>query len=252
MLNRTIPTPAKTGLKRVSLRPKLADEIADTLRQAILAGTFEAGEHLVLESLASQLGVSMMPVREALIGLANEGLVDALPRRGFRARPLDEQDLQDLFDLHAYLAGVLAGRAAGMISDDEVARLRVIHDEFVNISHEPATEANAQAMHALNMEFHRHINRIPNGDRLRWFLRLATRFVRTDSYEVHPNWVEATLKDHPLIIEALASHDAERTRGLVETHFRRGAENVSQNASKPLAQSRVAGRKRSLERRQAR
>lgn len=212
------------GLARLPDRRKLADEVVDTLRQALLRGDYEPGERLGMDEIAAQLGVSAMPVREALVALANEGLVRAEPRRGFRARPLDEQDLDDLFEIQAHLSGILASRAAAVITPEQVAQLRRIHRSIESACRKPRSVATMRRIFQLNDEFHQAVHRIPPGDRVRWFLRMTSRFVREDLYEAVPGIVEGSLNDHPRIIDALEKGRAELARKLSEEHFLQGAE----------------------------
>jgi DNA-binding GntR family transcriptional regulator len=207
-------------LPRVPTRPKLAEEVVEALRQSLLTGSYKRGDHLVLEAIAAQLGISVMPVREALISLSHEGLVISLPRRGFRANPPDATDLRDLFDLHAYLAGTLTGRAAVSASVHDIAALEEIHSSFVKLARKPMNTSAARELYELNYQFHRRIHLLADGERLRWFLRLTTRFVRRDQYTTSPIWVETTLRDHPKIIDAIRAGDAERARAITEEHFR--------------------------------
>ena len=211
------------GLPRVAQRPKLADEIVDTLRQALLSGTYPVGVKLPLEELADQLGVSVMPVREALISLTNEGLVKAEPRRGFQAQPLAPGDLSDVFELHAHLAGILTGRAAEVATPEDIAFLRNQQQALELLAQEPANSGTLKRAGELNAEFHRHIHKIPNGDRLRWFLRSTSRLVRSDLFEfAAPGIFEASIVDHPAIIAAIEQHDGELARKLTEAHFQQG------------------------------
>lgn len=208
----------------VGARPKLGDEIAETLRQDILRGRFESGEKISLDSLAQELEVSSMPVREALITLSNEGLVELRPRRGFRARPLSRQDLDDVFEIQGVLTGVLVARAAAAATDEDVANLRAIHAKLETLSSRNLTKATLRDAARLNAEFHRYINRIPEGDRVRWFLRLSHKYVRDDLYEAVPGILDASLRDHPAIIDAIAAGDSERARKLAVDHFAQGAD----------------------------
>ena len=187
----------------------------------------------MLETVAARLGVSAMPVREALIALSHEGLVLALPRRGFRANPPTALDLHDLFDLHAHLAGVLAGRAATAATVEDIAALEHTQAEFEALAREALsggtmTPAVARRLYDLNHEFHRRIHLSAEGERVRWFLKLTTRFVRRDHYGTSSVWIETTLRDHPRIIDAIRSRDAVRARDTTEAHFRIDAELAAQ------------------------
>lgn len=210
----------------IRVRQKLGDEIAESLRQDILAGRYEAGQRIPLDALAQELDVSSMPVREALITLSNEGLVDVEPRRGFRARPLSQGDLDDLFEVQAVLTGILAARAAEAATEEDIENLRAIHSKLEALSERSLTKATLRDAARLNAEFHRYIAKIPNGDRIRWFLRLSHRYVREDLYEAVPGILDASLADHPKIIAALERGDAIESRRLAEDHFAQGSKLV--------------------------
>ena len=214
---------SSSRLAPVQFRPKLADEVKDKLRQALLSGRFQRGDRLRLEELAAELGVSIMPVREALIALSNEGLVEAEPRRGFRATPLEQQDLDDIFEVHAKLAGILAARAAAQATDEDIARLRSMHAEFEVLAAGPQSDAASHELGTLNSEFHRAINRIPSGERVRGFIRLTYRYVRSDLFESVPGMISSALSDHPGIVDAIAAHDTEHARTLTEEHLLKGS-----------------------------
>jgi DNA-binding GntR family transcriptional regulator len=84
------------------------------LRAMIFSGEFQAGQPLRQEEIARQLGVSRLPVREALNRLATEGLVELKPRRGFFVTSLNADEIEDIFDMRAMLeerAGYLATKS---------------------------------------------------------------------------------------------------------------------------------------------
>jgi DNA-binding GntR family transcriptional regulator len=110
---------------------QLRDWVADRLRSDILEGRLQAGEWLRQERLAQQLGVSQMPVRDALKQLAAEGLVEHEPYRGVRVVVFAPTDIEDLYTCRAFIEGMAARAAATRISDEEIAeldRLRVAMD----------------------------------------------------------------------------------------------------------------------------
>src|SRR4051794_41550548 len=106
-----------------------AVRVHEELRKAILAGSLPPGARLRAEPLAERLRTSRTPVREALILLAREGLVDIQPRRGAIVRSFDAADLADLYDVRALIEPHAARRAASRIGRDELTRLAAICDE---------------------------------------------------------------------------------------------------------------------------
>ena len=203
------------ALRKPQARPKLGEEVARSLRDALMAGAYPQGNRMGVEELAEQLQVSTMPVREALITLANEGLLEVLPRRGFRVANIGLQDIEDVFKVHAFLAGLLAERAAQLITAEELTELKRLEAQIDEWS---SSAGFTQEIEEANFQFHRIINKAADSKRLEWFLRAATRFVPRRFYEAVPGWIEETVGQHPTIMTALETRDAEEAKRLMELH----------------------------------
>jgi len=91
-------------------RRRLVDDAAEALRKAILDGRFLPGARLRQTDLADQLAISRTPIREALVRLQQEGLVDLLPGGGVRVKLLDLDEAVELYDLREVLDGLAARR----------------------------------------------------------------------------------------------------------------------------------------------
>jgi DNA-binding GntR family transcriptional regulator len=201
----------------------LGKEAADWLRDAIAGGHFKAGDRLGVKDLADLLGVSTMPVREALLALEQDGFVERLPRRGFRVATVQPQDVSDIFMLHAFVAGVLAERAAQSMDAEGLMLLRQLQAKTVSLARKKLrAEDKAMRIEQLNHEFHRTINRSVQAHRLRWFLRVAGRYVPAVYYRSIPGWIETTLRDHPRIILAIERRDSSAAKKRMEEHVLRG------------------------------
>jgi DNA-binding GntR family transcriptional regulator len=146
------------------------------LREAILAGSLPPGARLRAEPLAERLQTSRTPVREALILLAREGLVDIEPRRGAIVRSFDAADLADLYDVRALIEPHAARRAATRIGPDGLARLREICTaaEARGADDDAAVEDQV----ALNEEFHRIVVTAAGSPRLEAALRAVAGIPR--------------------------------------------------------------------------
>ena len=92
--------------------PTSSLRVSEELREAILSGEFGPGERLRTASLAKRFGSSRTPVREALVQLEGEGLVDIEPRRGALVRSFASADLIDLYEVRVLLEPAAAARAA--------------------------------------------------------------------------------------------------------------------------------------------
>ena len=216
------------GLKPIGGRSKLGDEVTRRIRDTIMSGGYVAGQKLVVDDLAQHLGVSTMPVREALVALAHEGILDVSPRRGFRIAQLAANDIEDIFMVQAFLAGLLAERATPVMNQGHMDQLYRIQAEVEALGEHDSDEVRAK-IEDCNYRFHRAINHVVEASRLRWFLRAATQYVPRHIYETIPSWTRLTIVDHPAIIEALARRDAETARRRVEEHVKRCGTQVLEN-----------------------
>src|SRR3954466_14937071 len=100
--------------------------VADAIRERILAGDFEPGERLAEERLSEELGVSRMPVREALRALAAEGIVTLGRRRGASVTTYSEQQIRELVEVRATLESLNAKLAARRHDPGQIRELEAI------------------------------------------------------------------------------------------------------------------------------
>lgn len=96
----------------VSGPTRIADEVAQLVREALANGQFKPGERVKEAPLATRLGVSRGPVREALRVLAEEGMLELLPNRGAAVPQVSAINILDLYAVRAYLGGLLMRRIA--------------------------------------------------------------------------------------------------------------------------------------------
>lgn len=194
-------------------RPQLSDEVAVRIRDRIMTGRLRRGQHLHLERLAEELGVSVTPVREALLALRGEGFVQLEPRRGFTVVPLNRQDVADANRLRAGLAGELAARTAERIT---IAQLDGLEGVQADLEH--ATRFGIGDAVALDQHFHTAIYEVAESAKLDWFLRLASRYVPQRIGPATPGLTELTESEHREILRALRNRDAEAARWAMHEH----------------------------------
>jgi DNA-binding GntR family transcriptional regulator len=140
------PAPALSPIGRETLRLRVYEE----LRRAIARGRFSPGQSLTVRGLASALGVSTTPVREALQMLAAEGALTAEPNRFFRVPELMREQFVEIREVRAALEGLAAEKAAGQVTADELSRM-----EDANRRALAAIDAqDTEAYLAANEEFH--------------------------------------------------------------------------------------------------
>src|SRR6478609_12169202 len=103
--------------------------VRDLLEEAILEGELKPGERLRAEALAQRCGTSRTPIREALLQLEGQGLVEVEPNRGAVVRTFDRDDVRDLYEVRALIEPHAAARAATRIDGDALQRLEALCDE---------------------------------------------------------------------------------------------------------------------------
>lgn len=130
-------------------RKTVHDQIYQHLRTAIMSGRFPPGMPLSNRQLASAMGTSVMPVREALRRLVAEGAIAVLPNRTFAIPQISPERLQDLRNVRTTLEGFAAAEAARRISRKQIERL-----EEINSRMKVEADQNPEAYFALNKEFH--------------------------------------------------------------------------------------------------
>ncbi|OBI17084.1 GntR family transcriptional regulator [Mycobacterium sp. E2327] len=199
------PMSTKPRTRRPLRRAQLSDEVAAHLRAAIMSGTLRPGTFIRLDETAAELGVSVTPVREALLKLRGEGMVQLEPHRGHVVLPLSRQDIEDIFWLQSTIAQQLAAAATDHITDAEIDELDRINKalEAAVGSSEPATIAG------IEFAFHRVFNQASGRIKLSWFLLNAARYMPAEVYAADPEWGAATVAHHRELIAALRRRDAD-------------------------------------------
>ena len=110
----------------------LRDVVFNTLREAILKGELKPGERLMELQLASKLGVSRTPIREAIRMLEQEGLAVTIPRRGAEVARMTEKDMEDVLQIRAALDELAVQLATEHITDEQFGALEQARQNFEN------------------------------------------------------------------------------------------------------------------------
>lgn len=147
--------PASRPAQKTLQHRTISSAVAEDLRRRIVDGEFKAGFQLRQDALASEFGVSRIPVREALMQLEAEGLVKIHPHRGAIVSELSTEEVQELFALRALLEPRLLKASAPRLTQADYDKLNLILQEY---------SAELRANHVsrwgeLNTEFHRLLYR---------------------------------------------------------------------------------------------
>lgn len=188
--------------------------VADAIRERILAGEFEPGERLAEERLSEELGISRMPVREALRTLAAEGIVTLNPRRGAAVTAYNDAQAQELIEVRATLEALNARLAARRRDPGQIAELRGILEDGSRITEHTELTRIQQA----NARFHEALGAAGANSVLRTIVRslrdrTAIIFAKQSRVRVRANWAE-----HAAILRAVIAGDEEMAALLASRH----------------------------------
>ncbi|MEM6284212.1 MAG: GntR family transcriptional regulator [Chloroflexota bacterium] len=128
----------------------LRERILDTLKSAILSGELKPGQTLVETDLASQLGVSRAPLREAIQILNSEGLVSTVPYHGTTVTKLTRTDIEELYSLRSVMESFAIQRILEQHHPTAVTDLQAIYERMIAA----ANDNNWRDLNMLDREFH--------------------------------------------------------------------------------------------------
>ncbi len=187
------------------------------LKDLLLSGRFAPGERLSEPLLAQDLGVSRTPVREALMRLAEEGLVELVPGKGARVKAFTPEEVEEVYGVRALLEGEAAREAALRVTPWELAEL----SRMLRAIDEAPREDYPEQMRR-DLEFHRALVRLSGNRTLyRLYEDLLATLALARSALPTLSQDEATRREHRAILEALSRRDPEGARRAVEAHVYR-------------------------------
>ena len=197
-------------------RPNLAEEVAAHIRDAILAGRLKPGERIDQDAIAEELGVSRLPVREALISLDREGMVHTIPRKGSYVSRIDRDDIVDHYQIFGQVAGLAAARAVARLDEAGIEHLGSLHARML------AAE-NLEEQQRLNHEFHRAINRAAGSQRMTSMLQLLSRSLPMPYVDFPAEWLDEANRQHKEILDAFRRRDTLAAQRAMEQHINASA-----------------------------
>ena len=191
----------------------------DTLRRAIIQGRLPAGSRLNEIALAQVFSISRTPVREALLRLELEKLVERNGRGGLVVGEVTPQEILELYVVRQAINGLAARLAAENASAIDLAELRWIHAEL-----QAASDAqDYERMAAANLRFHERIGQVTRNSVLLSLMSEIHDRVRrfpgtTFSY---PGRAAEAVTDHEALLQAIEARDADQAEHLARTHMAR-------------------------------
>ncbi|UTR11918.1 GntR family transcriptional regulator [Evansella sp. LMS18] len=193
--------------------------VTNKLRQAIFQGAFKKGDRLIQEEWAKKLGVSRMPIREALKQLEMEGLVKIEPRKGAVVIPISADDISEIYTVRSFFEGLAVEKALPYITENDEAELEEILLLMENLV---LTDHNMDYYIGLNKQYHQKLRekcpwrRVKQQADTLWlgFLPIASPNLLKDCYKTAQN-------EHRLIFEAVKKRDPALVKSTVQYHVDR-------------------------------
>lgn len=210
----------------------------DYIRDQLLNGRLSPGTQLVNRTLAQEIGVSVIPVREAISRLSSEGLITHVSGAGAYVRQPDRQELVELFGLREALETYAAAEAARCITEPELGELEAICIGWKTVAAKLAEEGRSatkeehSAWVDADLRFHAVLI---SAARNRWLsktvqdMRLTSRVfaaVRRDASMVTPESARETHRTHAALVQALVKRDADDARKWMTVQIRHGLKSM--------------------------
>ena len=183
----------------------LRDVVFHTLREAILRGDLKPGERLMELQLASKLGVSRTPIREAIRMLEQEGLAVTIPRKGAEVARMTLKDMEDVLEVREALDELAVSLACQKISEEQLAVLVKVKEDFERSTQSQDVKKIAEA----DVSFHDVIYEAADNPKLVSILNnLREQVYRYRvEYLKDPNSYPVLIHEHEQIVEGLRARD---------------------------------------------
>jgi DNA-binding GntR family transcriptional regulator len=200
-------------LTQVSLR----EQAAESIRAGVVSGELAAGEILSAATIAGRLGVSVTPVREAMLDLATAGLVEPVRNRGYRVVEVSERDLDEIIELRVMIEAPAMALVVERAGDADLEALAPHLDGIEEAAH--AGDVSRFLLH--DRQFHLGLLELAGNRRLVdvvGTLRDQTRLVGLQALAREHALTGSALEHRP-ILAALLDRDAERAQRLMREHL---------------------------------
>lgn len=210
--------PSVSALPSLRARRSLREEITHTLRGAVISGELRPGLVYSAPALAAQFGVSATPVREAMVDLAKDGLVEPVRNKGFRVVEQSDADLDEIADLRELIEVPVVRRVAEAgAAPEDLDRLRVLARGI----EEAAASGDVTAHAAIDMDFHLALLALAGNSHVVETVRSLR--ARSRIYGARQLADAGTLthsaREHAQLVDLVAARDAGGAEDLMRRHI---------------------------------
>ncbi len=189
--------------------------VYDRLREDILFCRIPPGAQIFEQDLANRFGTSKSPVREALLRLRQQGLVDVKARSGYRVTPMSVTQVNEMYEMRVMYETTCAALAIKHASDEDLARL----DAFSTV---PECSSVSEWT-AVNRNFHMELAAICGNNQLARtaseFISQFARFTHVSSSRMRRLRLDKLVEDHAAIIAAIRDRNGRRAQSALKAHI---------------------------------
>ena len=207
------------GLKPIKM-PSAKEKVAAELRKAILSRQMKEGEVLSLESVATQLNVSAMPVREAFQILARDGLIQLRKNKGAVVLGITETYIKEHYQLRAILESAAASLAAEPETD--ISEIESVYEE----AEEALKEGNFKQYTALNRAFHHELWSAAGNQNMKNMISELWNGLSMGSMVSEEDYAKVSIKEHERIWRAIKAHDQKEAQKAMYDHIMRSRDDM--------------------------
>ena len=205
------------GLK-LAKRSTLRGEVANLLRKRILDGDIPSGERLIETEIAEQLGVSRMPVREALRMLESEGLIKSVLRKGLIVSEYTEEDIREYYTIREALEVCAVKIVIDRITPDEIHELGY----YCRMAEDARLAGNRDDVCKWTAKFNDRLYEFCRMPRLKEQIESTHKYLRTFRFTSfkEPSRTAQALREHEEILRLIAAKDYEGAARATSIHLR--------------------------------
>lgn len=212
---------------KISKKSSLSEYVFDTIREAILNGKYKENDLLKENALATELGVSRTPVREALKQLELEGLVLLIPNKGASVIGFSKKDVKDIYEMRALLEGLCVKKAIENINDDIINELF----EILDLNSYYLSKGKMDAILELDNKYHQVIYKAANSrmisQTLSDFHHYLERMRKTTLNDIER--AKKSHVEHQKIANAIKERNVEEAQRLAIEHINNSMLNIDKH-----------------------
>ncbi|MFI9046095.1 GntR family transcriptional regulator [Streptomyces sp. NPDC053427] len=198
-------------------RERLRDQVSNALRAALISGELRPGEVYSAPALAEDFGISATPVREAMLDLAREGLVEPVRNKGFRITEVSERDLDQCTEIRALIEIPMVGRITRSATREQLEALRPVAEEIVRAARDHDLIGYLDA----DRQFHLSLLALSGNDRLVETvgdLRKRSRLYGLAALDERGELIPSA-EEHLELLDLMLAGDAKRAEKCMAAHL---------------------------------